>query len=172
MTATTLAATPAPLVCERVFPGLAVDVGASRDWTHAVLVARLGPIHSAIYADVLLVVSELFTNAIMHTASGDRGGKVGVLIHIIETATADIVTVHVTDAGQTSIADTVLRDAVDGRGHGLNVVAEMAHSAGRHSTGECHSDRDKDQPLLAGRCVWAEFVIPLLHNPEVSDVRG
>lgn len=88
--------------------------------------------------DVVLLASELATNAIVHTASG-MGGTFAVAV----SRTADCVRVEVTDGGSAK-TPTAHRDGSSGEaGRGLRLVEEIAarwgYSGGQH-----------------GRAVWFE----------------
>ena len=112
----------------RLFPGRPEQVAHARLFTRSVLAGR----REAETAE--LVVSELATNAIMHTASGDTSGVFAVSL----SARPDAVTVAVDDLG--SVGQPVIRDggdAVPGSGLGLVLVATLAKEWGstRTSTG-------------------------------------
>jgi anti-sigma regulatory factor (Ser/Thr protein kinase) len=114
------AASPAAV---RVFPGQADQVPHARRWVRDLALAA-----SAGAADEAeLVLAELFTNAVLHTASGTQGGTVTVAV------TADGV-IHVHDLGMTGTAPCPglpgpARPA-DGRlpecGRGLLIVAALS----------------------------------------------
>jgi anti-sigma regulatory factor (Ser/Thr protein kinase) len=63
--------------CARSFAGTAASVGVARAWVREVLPAGCGRVD-----DVLLVVSELATNAILHSASGTPGGRYAVQLEV------------------------------------------------------------------------------------------
>ncbi|MER5317991.1 ATP-binding protein [Streptosporangium roseum] len=75
---------------QRVFPGVPVQVRAARAWVLTCLPARCPRAD-----DVALVVSELVTNAIVHSRSGLAGGTVAVRVE----AEAVSVAVSVIDQG-------------------------------------------------------------------------
>ncbi|MEV2276923.1 ATP-binding protein [Nocardiopsis sp. NPDC049922] len=85
------------------------------------------PAHRAF--PVLLVVSELVTNAVVHTASGSRCGRVRISMEILP---GQVVLVGVTDDGprtQRPITVPALTDPVedaDPNGRGLRLVAALA----------------------------------------------
>jgi anti-sigma regulatory factor (Ser/Thr protein kinase) len=70
---------------------------------------------------VLVVVSELITNAIVHTRSGSNGGRVRVEI---EEAGDDLVGVEVTDQGAATVPAQRTPDCEGGRG--LWLVGDLA----------------------------------------------
>ena len=72
----------------RVFPGLPEQAARARRWVRALASGAGGPDPDGLD----LVVTELFANAILHTRSGEPGGKVTIAV------TADGV-VHVHDYG-------------------------------------------------------------------------
>ncbi|NAS27466.1 ATP-binding protein [Herbidospora sp. NEAU-GS84] len=96
------------------FPGQAEHVSAARRWA----LERL-PADCPRRADVELVLSELVTNAVLHSASGAPGGLVEVRIEV----EADAVALTVVDQGAT------LTPALRGPGEygrGLAIVTDLA----------------------------------------------
>ncbi|MFD8934221.1 ATP-binding protein [Streptomyces sp. NPDC059578] len=94
----------------RTFTGLPQEIGHARRWARSVLGGH------PCTDDALLVVTELGTNAIAHTAS--RGGSFLLAVNCSETA----VTVTVTDSGGTSTRPHVEHpddEAFGGRGLAL-----------------------------------------------------
>jgi len=92
-------------------------------------------------AEAALVVSELATNAIRHTASGEPGGVFIVSV----TVRADGVMIAVDDLG--SATEPAIRDPVEelaASGRGLMLVATVAKEWGISRT-------------ATGRRVWAEL---------------
>ena len=120
----------------RLFPGRPEQVAQARLFTRSVLAGRPEE------ATAELVVSELSTNAVLHSASGGPGGSfvVSVLVR------ADGVMVGVDDLG--SAAEPAARAADDGApresGMGLVLVAALAKEWGSART-------------PAGWRVWAEL---------------
>lgn len=115
----------------RIFPGEADQVRALRWWLKELL-----PPCEAL-DDVILVASELATNAIRHTASG-QGGQFAVEI----TWTVDAVRVGVVDEGGPS--EPRIIDAPTGEaGRGLLAIRELSVRRG------CDGDE-------LGRGVWAD----------------
>ncbi|MEU2877374.1 ATP-binding protein [Streptomyces sp. NPDC007070] len=75
--------------------------------------------------DAALIVTELGTNAVMHTASGGSGGSFGVALTVSEPA----VTVAVTDSGSCVTTPEVQCPASDStHGRGLAMVTALADS--------------------------------------------
>ncbi|GGS97763.1 hypothetical protein GCM10010156_64950 [Planobispora rosea] len=75
---------------QREFPGLAEQVPAARAWVLACL-----PSGCPRAADVALVLTELVTNAVIHSASGAPGGSFRVQVEV----TPGAVTLAVIDQG-------------------------------------------------------------------------
>jgi anti-sigma regulatory factor (Ser/Thr protein kinase) len=129
--AANLPAPAAPPVTGRVFPGEAGQVREARRFLAGVLDG--GPAAD----DALLCVSELATNAVLHSRSGRPGGGFTVRA----TARAGSVRVEVDDEGGP------WQPASDGQGQsgrGLLIVGELASRWGRD-----HGD--------GGRTVWFEI---------------
>jgi anti-sigma regulatory factor (Ser/Thr protein kinase) len=121
----------------RRFPGRPDHVGAARGFVAAALAAW-----PATQETAQLLVSEVVTNAIVHSASGDHGGSVEVRYVLDDHE----VYVEVLDAGGATHPSRHggYSEAVSGRG--LTLVESLASSWGVH-----------DHP--AGRVVW--FRLPL-----------
>ena len=116
-----------------VFPGTPEHVGRVRRW----LRANLGTCPAA--DDAILLASELVTNALEHSASG-QGGSFTVAVH---HRSADL-RVEVTDQGGLWLQG----DASDGlHGRGLVIVGTVARAWG--ITGDD-----------SGRTVWFELDCP------------
>ncbi|WP_436785942.1 ATP-binding protein [Yinghuangia sp. YIM S10712] len=119
----------------QAFPGEPTSIAEARHFVAALLIGW------PCAEDARLVVSELATNAVLHTASG-RGGRFIVVVQV----RSDRVRVGVKDAGARHDpvlhADAANRSALNGRG--LFLVAALAKEWGVEGT------RD-------GRVVWAEF---------------
>jgi anti-sigma regulatory factor (Ser/Thr protein kinase) len=118
----------------RTFPGDPQELRAARSWTRATL---NGHPHSE---DAALIVTELGTNALMHTASGDAAGAFHVTLTISELTIA----IAVTDSGDTKTAPEVQHPSLSStHGRGLGMVTALADSvmvqgddAGRTVTAE------------------------------------
>jgi len=91
----------------------------------AFVAKALGDLHPAL-EDVVLLTSELVTNAVMHSASHSAGGIVTVQI----TGSADGVRVEVTDAGSDLSAPVVRGDVYASDGHGLFLVQTLSDQWG------------------------------------------
>ena len=129
--AANLPAAAAPPVTARVFAGDAGQVRAARRF----LAGLLDGCTAA--DDALLCVSELATNAVLHSRSGRQGGRFTVRA----TVQAGSVRVEVTDEGGPWRRE---RDGDGQSGRGLLIVGELAS---RWSRDECG----------AGRTVWFEI---------------
>lgn len=128
---TRVAAPMAELRRHRVFPGEECQLGILRRWLKSFL-----PDCTA-QADVLSVATELATNAVRHTRSG-QGGSFGVEI----THTQKTVRVTVIDSGAAG-APRVIEDPDGETGRGLLLVSALSLETG--FAGDC-----------TGRQVWAE----------------
>ncbi|WP_051865060.1 ATP-binding protein [Streptosporangium roseum] len=122
----------------REFPGEVASVPAARAWAHGLLAVRLAP---PALDDVLLLLSEVITNAVTHSDSGrTAGGR--VTVHL--TRDPGAVHVEVTDDGSTTSTPAVhVPDADSDGGRGLWLVDLLATAWG--------SSRHDDE---AGRSVW------------------
>jgi len=138
-----------------LFPGLAEHVAGVRRWAQAVASAwgALGP-------ETGLVVSELVTNAIVHTRSGQPGGTVTVAI----AGGWDAVIVHVHDLGAKSGQVPRLRSAAaDGDGlaeggRGLQIVAGVCEQWGTVPAAWCPVWGPGDPAAeVGGCCTWCRL---------------
>ncbi|MEU4223597.1 ATP-binding protein [Nonomuraea sp. NPDC026600] len=122
---------------EVVLPGVAQSVAVARHCVGAMLAAAG---HRGM-EDARLIVSELVSNCLIHTASGLYGGLVTVEVVAVD---AEIVRVEVTDDG----ADAVPRSRVSGgddcHGRGLWLVEQISLKWGVRLLG------------AGQRAVWAE----------------
>ena len=129
--AANLPAAAAPPVIAQVFAGDAGQVRAARRFL-------AGPLDGCPAADdALLCVSELATNAVLHSRSGRPGGRFTVRAR----RQAGSVRVEVTDEGGPWARE---RDGDGQSGRGLLIVSEVASRWGRDEGG-------------AGRTVWFEI---------------
>lgn len=124
----------------RLFVGRPGSISDARAFSRAFVVER---VPEDLVATVELVVSELCTNAVEHTASGDEGGH-----FVLELEThPEHVRVSVVDLGAPTppaISDEpASADAVSGRG--LLIVAAVSKAWGTES-------------VRVGRRVWADVV--------------
>ena len=129
----------------RVFEGRAEEISRAREF-----VGFLLP-DSTRRDDAVLIVSELATNAIVHTASGQAGGTFVVEV----TRTTQAVRVAVTDRGRGGTPRTAgrLPPAEVVRGRGLAITATLADRMGRRRNGD------------AGHVVWARLDEPVVAGP-------
>ncbi|WP_233571314.1 ATP-binding protein [Nocardiopsis sp. Huas11] len=111
-------------VSSAYFDGRPDQVGRIRDWSRVATGLERGHTDS-----VELVVSELVTNAVRHSASGNRCGRVRVTV---ETLPGQIVLVSVTDDGPRTGQPTSLpripeqADDLCAGGRGLQLVHELS----------------------------------------------
>ncbi|MEV6547625.1 ATP-binding protein [Streptomyces sp. NPDC051597] len=132
----------------RTFPGNPQELSAARRWTRATLD---GHPHAD---DAALIVTELGTNALAHTVSGDGGGT----FHVALTVSERTITITVTDAGGTETAPEVQHPPLDStHGRGLALVTALADSvtiqgddSGRTVTAELCVRADAEEPA---RCL-------------------
>jgi len=117
----------------RTFPGHSDQVAAARRFVRETLGDR------PCAADAVLLASELATNAILHTASGDRG-SFGVAVHQVPA----LVRVEVTDGGSRAVPTLGPRRRLEPSGRGLFLVEQLAARWG-HRGGP------------SGRVVWCEL---------------
>ncbi|MER6692941.1 ATP-binding protein [Streptomyces minutiscleroticus] len=99
-------------------PGSPEEVSRARRWTRDIL--RDSPFAE----DAALIVSELSSNAILHTASGRGHGS----FHLALAVSPQVIALSVTDEGGTGSAPKVEQpddEAVHGRG--LGMVSVLAH---------------------------------------------
>lgn len=100
-------------------PGFREEVGRARRWTRDVLAGHPRA------DDVTLIVSELGSNALLYTASGEENGA----FHVSLSLSDHVIAVSVTDAGGSETvpkAEHAERDAL--RGRGLDIVSSHAHN--------------------------------------------
>jgi serine/threonine-protein kinase RsbW len=118
---------------QRVFPGRADQIARARDFTRRAIEP------CPVLDEAVLLVSELATNALEHTATRN-GGQFQVTVCCGDTS----LTIGVSDngSGQTPHAELPDPESENGRGLGLvELIADRwGHSGGRH-----------------GRTVWFEL---------------
>jgi serine/threonine-protein kinase RsbW len=128
-----------PVLATAWFPGRTVEVGHARDFVRGVLGADWPALD-----DVLLMVSEIASNAVRHTASADESGSFDLTVSL----TVDTVRVAIADRGSSSEPRLQTEgddlDVVSGRG--LQIVDALATSWG-HTGDEL------------GRVVWFEVTV-------------
>ncbi|WAL96755.1 ATP-binding protein [Streptomyces sp. Je 1-369] len=99
-------------------PGFPEEVSRARRWTRDIL--RGSPLADA----AELIVSELSTNAILHTASGRQSGSFSLAIEV----SPQMLTLSVTDDGGAGTAPKVEhQDEEAEHGRGLDMVSAIAH---------------------------------------------
>ncbi|UNS98032.1 ATP-binding protein [Streptomyces tubbatahanensis] len=105
-------------IWELTCPGLPEEIGRARRWTRDVL--RDSP-HAD---DAALIVSELGSNALVHSASGSPNGSFHVSLH----RSPGTVVLAVTDTGGGATKPHVATpDEDDTHGRGLGLVAALAN---------------------------------------------
>ena len=123
---------------EVVLPGVAQSVAVARHCVEEMLAAAG---HRNV-EDARLIVSELITNALIHTASGLRGGVVTVEVVAVD---AEIVRVEVTDDGAVTVPRSRVSGGDDCYGRGLWLVEQVSLKWGVRLLG------------AGQRAVWAEM---------------
>jgi anti-sigma regulatory factor (Ser/Thr protein kinase) len=138
-------------VAARVFPGHPQQVAAARRWA-----AELAAAQGASPGDARLITSELVTNAIAHTRSSQRGGRLTVAI----ATEPGQITIHVHDLG-TGNANRMLptRWPVDMGGDGLTeghrglwIVTALGSEWGTRPAADCPATQPGDPATSAGGC--------------------
>jgi len=110
------APSPTPAAFTRAFAGRPESVRAARSWVAELFAG------SPVAADAALMTSELFTNAVLYSASGLPGGSVTVKVAAGDgTARVDVI-----DEGEMPPGTT----APHGLGKGLAIVAQLAELFG------------------------------------------
>jgi serine/threonine-protein kinase RsbW len=127
------AAGPAARPKRRAFPGRADQIAKARDFTRRVLAS------CPVLDEATLLVGELATNAVEHTATGS-GGQFDVIIHRDETA----IIIVVRDEGSDNAPASRPHDELAEDGRGLRLVERMADR-----WGYCGNER--------GRTIWLEL---------------
>lgn len=123
----------APLIAwSRAFPGTPAQVGEARRFLATILAGR------PVAGDAVLCLSELVTNATLHSHSGKPGGQFTVRVEMNE----NLLRVEVRDEGG-SWHGTRAPDEQHGRG--LNIVSQLAVAWGRDGDSE------------TGWTVWCEL---------------
>ena len=115
-------------------PGLPAIVGTARHLVRSVLT------DSPRLDDVELVTSELVTNAIRHTPSGDNGSTVSLRI----LAAPGWVRIEVSDFGSACWSEPSIPGEYDENGRGLIIVNALADRSGHEATAR-------------GQISWAEI---------------
>ncbi|MDN3359887.1 ATP-binding protein [Actinomadura sp. DC4] len=141
----------APLDWRISFPGVPAIVAVARQ------LVRATHEDSPRLDDLELVTSELVTNAIRHTPSGEAGSLLTLRIR----GGAGWARIEVSDLGSTSWAESRTTGEADECGRGLVIVNVLADQAGH-------------EPAAGGQVSWAEIrwhVPPDPGRPSSSDIR-
>ena len=111
-------------------PGRGEQVRVARAFVAGVLRELAAP-DAAVLDNATLLTSELVTNAIRHSRSGESGGSVGLVV----LAVTGGIRVEVTDSGSAG-GSPVVQDAIyTCDGHGLFLVEAVADRWGYRTTG-------------------------------------
>ena len=114
------------LVC----PGLPEEVGRVRRWTRDILG------DSPCADDAALIATELGSNALLHTTSGDSTGVLSVMLTVDER----LVSIAVLDSGGTKTEpQTEHPTDTDIHGRGLQLVNALAHNVEVHGDTKGHT---------------------------------
>ncbi|MER7181707.1 ATP-binding protein [Streptomyces hyaluromycini] len=98
-------------------PGFPEEVSRARRWTRDIL--RGSPLAD----DAALIVSELSTNALLHTSSGRERGS----FHLALAVAPQVIALSVTDDGGGSTPKIEHQDQDAEHGRGLGMVSAIAH---------------------------------------------
>ncbi|WP_330289719.1 ATP-binding protein [Streptomyces sp. NBC_00576] len=106
-------------------PGFPEEISRARRWTRDILHG------SPLADDAELIVSELSTNAVLHTASGLEAGS----FHLALAVSAQVIALSVTDDGGTGTAPKVEHRGQEAEhGRGLGMVSTLAHRVVVHGS--------------------------------------
>ena len=111
-------------------PGRGEQVRVARAFVAGVLRELAAP-DAAVLDNATLLTSELVTNAIRHSRSGESGGSVGLVV----LAVTGGIRVEVTDSGSAGGLPVVRDDIYTCDGHGLFLVEAVADRWGYRTTG-------------------------------------
>jgi anti-sigma regulatory factor (Ser/Thr protein kinase) len=111
-------------------PGRGEQVRVARAFVAGVLRELAAP-DAAVLDNATLLTSELVTNAIRHSRSGESGGSVGLVV----LAVTGGIRVEVTDSGSAGGSPVVQDDIYTCDGHGLFLVEAVADRWGYRTTG-------------------------------------
>jgi anti-sigma regulatory factor (Ser/Thr protein kinase) len=111
-------------------PGRGEQVRVARAFVAGVLRELAAP-DAAVLDNATLLTSELVTNAIRHSRSGESGGSVGLVV----LAVTGGIRVEVTDSGSAGGSPVVQDDIYTCDGHGLFLVEAVADRWGYRTAG-------------------------------------
>jgi anti-sigma regulatory factor (Ser/Thr protein kinase) len=111
-------------------PGRGEQVRVARAFVAGVLRELAAP-DEAVLDNVTLLTSELVTNAIRHSRSGESGGSVRLVV----VAVTDGIRIEVTDSGSACGSPVVKDDIYTCDGHGLFLVEAVADQWGYRRCG-------------------------------------
>jgi anti-sigma regulatory factor (Ser/Thr protein kinase) len=137
------------------YPGTADTVREVRHDVNEII----GPCPEAIAEDIVLVVSELATNAIRHSRSGEDGGTYAVRISHCVTEKIPYVWIEVQDQGSPSWDGTVRAEPT----HGLSVVQGLSTLLGSE-------DGPKGQRTVYARLQYRADGTPLYGGGPVPEI--
>jgi anti-sigma regulatory factor (Ser/Thr protein kinase) len=106
-------------------PGRGEQVRVAREFVAGLLRELAGP-DETMLDNATLLTSELVTNAIRHSRSGESGGSVRLVV----LAVADGIRVEVTDSGSAGGSPVVKDDVYTCDGHGMFLVEAVADQWG------------------------------------------
>ncbi|NYE49177.1 anti-sigma regulatory factor (Ser/Thr protein kinase) [Spinactinospora alkalitolerans] len=130
-----------------MFSGVDSSVGRCRDWIRRVLL----PYSDDVRETAALLLSEVATNAVRHTRSGQRGG----VFSVIATFDADVLRVSVRDQGAHTLPIPVPAYDDEECGRGLCLLSALA-TAWDSRGGS------------AGRLVWFELALKPAEDPDTA----
>ncbi|WP_159945457.1 MULTISPECIES: ATP-binding protein [unclassified Nocardiopsis] len=128
-------------------------MGDARAWLNATLRALRVPI--SVLDSATLVLSELVTNAITHTSSGQPGGEVRVKALVHHQGPRTELTVRVVDGGAATVSRPREASPDAEHGRGLFLVQAFTHAWGALSCGRCGVWAYWSWPTLAAHPTWA-----------------
>ncbi|MDF3297882.1 ATP-binding protein [Streptomyces tropicalis] len=131
----------------RTFPAEARELRTARNWTRATLDGHPRS------EDAALIVTELGTNALRHTDSGNAAGTFHVALTVSELTTF----IAVTDSGSSKSTPEIQRASLHTtHGRGLGMVAALADGitvggddSGRTVTAELRVPADCNRPAVS-----------------------
>ncbi|UOE22142.1 ATP-binding protein [Thermobifida halotolerans] len=154
-----------PIQATRTFPGTAENCGRARSWVRSLTLP-----YPDVRDSVELVASELFTNAIRHTRSGDPGGLVQMTLST-EDDPPTLLRLEITDGGLRTdlpkqVAHALLPPSDAQSGRGLFIASVLSRAWGRfpaHGNGD-HLSGAALGPHSGSMTTWVEFSL----HPELE----